>query len=206
MLVLSLGGTGKSLLIGAITETFQYYGQEHILAKCATTGIAAADIGAQTLHSWAVLLIARPLEDTWIDKGSKMMLNKRRKNIQGKVFLIEDKVSMEDKALSYDTSLAVSQIKGEEGWDQSMYEPCGGMHIIKFGDFHQFPPVKNPTGALYIDRANDSRKALLGRSIFLQFDTVVILEEQVRVTDKVWTDVLDRIRVGQCSEEDMHEI
>lgn len=206
MLVLGQGGTGKSLLIGAITETFVFYGQEHILAKCATTGIAATAIGAQTLHSWAALPISRPKDDTWIDKGTKESLRRRHKNIEGKVFLIEDEVSMEDKALSYDASLAVGKIKGEEGWAQSAYEPYGGMHVIKFGDFHQFPPVKNPKGALYVDRETDGRKSQLGRNIFLQFDTVVILEKQVRVTDSVWKGILDNVRIGECSEHDVHEI
>lgn len=206
MLVLGAGGTGKSKLIAAITETFRYHGQEHILAKCATTGIAAADIGAQTLHSWAVLPIARPKEDHWLEGGSKETLRRRAKNIEGKVFLIEDEVSMEDKALSFDASLAVSRVKGQEGWDQSAYEPYGGMHVIKFGDFHQFPPVKNGKGALYVDRTEDGRKSQLGRSMFLQFDRVVILREQVRVTDPVWSGILDRVRVGQCSEDDVREI
>lgn len=206
MLVLGPGGTGKSLLIGAITETFAFYGQEHILAKCATTGIAATCIGAQTLHSWAALPISRPKEDDWIEKGSKESLKRRHKNIEGKVFLIEDEVSMEDKALSYDASLAVSKVKGEEGWSQSAYEPYGGMHVIKFGDFHQFPPVKNTKGALYVEREKDGRKARLGRNIFLQFDTVVILQEQVRVTDEVWTGILNNIRIGQCSARDVAEI
>lgn len=206
MLVLGAGGTGKSTLIGAITETFRYYGQEHILAKCATTGIAAADIGAQTLHSWAVLPIARPKEDSWLERGSKETLRRRAKNIEGKVFLIEDEVSMEDKALSFDASLAVSKVKGQEGWEQSAYEPYGGMHVIKFGDFHQFPPVKNNKGALYVDRKEDGRKSQLGRNMFVQFDRVVILREQVRVTDPVWTEILERVRVGQCSEDDVREI
>lgn len=206
MLVLGPGGTGKSLLIGAITETFQYHGQEHILAKCATTGIAATDIGAQTLHSWAAMSVARPRDDDWVQQGTKEARARRKKNIEGKVFLIEDEVSMEDKALSYDVSLAVCQVKGEEGWSNSAYEPYGGMHVIKFGDFHQFPPVKNNTGALYVDKEDDSRKARLGRDIFTQFDKVVILTEQMRVRDKTWTDILSRIRIGQCSETDMHEI
>ena len=57
MLVLGHGGTGKSMLIGAITETFKALGSEEKLAKCATSGVAAIIIGGQTFHSWGGILV-----------------------------------------------------------------------------------------------------------------------------------------------------
>lgn len=87
------------------------------------------------------------------------------------------------------------------------HEPYGWMHIIKAGDFHQFPPVSNSTGALYVDRhEKDSKSALLGREIFLQFDKVVILDKQNRIKDPIWSDILGRARVGECRAEDLDEI
>lgn len=70
MLILGQGGTGKSMLISAITEMFAYYRKEDTLAKCATTGIAATDILGQTIHSWAGLAIKMSKEDDWIEKAS----------------------------------------------------------------------------------------------------------------------------------------
>jgi hypothetical protein len=128
------------------------------LAKCATTGIAATDIGAYTLHSWAGLKHNLPKDDGWLDRPTKSSVDKRRSNIQGKEFLIVDEVSMEDKTTAYCLSF-------------------GSMHIIQSGDFHQFPPVGNPTGALYVDR---------------QFDKVVILCQQNRIKDETWTNILSR--------------
>lgn len=207
MLVLGPGGTGKSLLIGAITETFNHYGQSSILSICATTGIAATNVGGQTLHSWAGLPVARSKSEDWIDKSSVRIQMKRKKNIEGKHFLIEDELSMEDKALSYDASRAVSHVKGGDTGCSSAHEPYGGMHVIKFGDFHQFPPVGKAGGALYCEsKDKDSPKSKLGRELFEQFDTVVFLDEQVRVTDPTWTNILDRLRIGQCSESDIEEI
>jgi predicted ATPase len=46
MLVLGHGGTGKSMLIEAITETFKIHHSEEKLAKCATSGVAAVIISA----------------------------------------------------------------------------------------------------------------------------------------------------------------
>jgi len=81
------------------------------------------------------------------------------------------------------------------------------MHIIKVGDFHQFPPVGNPTSALYVDRpANDGKHALLGKEIFLQFDEVIILDKQNRIKDPTWSDLLSHLQVGECNRADLDEI
>ena len=57
MLILGPGGTGKSTLIDAISETFAFFKIEASLARCATTGIAASNIAGSTLHSWGGLKI-----------------------------------------------------------------------------------------------------------------------------------------------------
>ena len=101
MLILGQGGTGKSTLIHAISETFLHYDKLDILAKCATTGIAATDVGAYTLHLWAGLTHNLPKDEGWLDRSSKTSVEKRRANIQGKEFLIVDEVSMEDKTTAY---------------------------------------------------------------------------------------------------------
>lgn len=206
MLVLGEAGTGKTTLIRAITETFEHYGKLDLLAKCATTGIAAVEIGARTVHSWAGLGSRLPKDNDWFERATKTTSEKRRANIQGKEFLIVDEVSMEDKAMAYGLSEIIGKTRALEDKGRA-HEPFGSMHIIQTGDFHQFPPVGNPTGALYVDRPEkDKKQDLLGREIFLQFDKVVILEKQNRIKDKVWNDILSRARKGECNASDLDEI
>ncbi|KAJ7339305.1 hypothetical protein DFH08DRAFT_915798 [Mycena albidolilacea] len=75
----------------------------------------------------------------------------------------------------------------------------GGINVIICGDFHQFSPVAvRPSEALFypIDAAWDSLESKLGWTIYEEFSTVVILKEQMRVTDAVWLDFLHHLRVG----------
>jgi len=115
MLILGQGGTGKTTLIGAITETFRHYNKLHLLAKCATTGIAASDIGAYTLHSWAGLGHNLPKDDNWLERSTAISEQKRNRNIQGKEFLIVDEISMEDKTTACCLSEIIAKSRALEG-------------------------------------------------------------------------------------------
>ena len=206
MLVLGHGGTGKSMLIGAITETFKAHGMEEKLAKCATSGVAAVIIGGQTFHSWAGIPVNTPRKEDWVETENQAIRKRRKQNIEGKQFLICDEVSMCTKQLKYRGSEIVTRVRSAEGVGKTS-ECFGGMDVIDFGDFHQFPPVGNQTAALYCDRPDsDNAHALKGRSIFLEYDQVVILREQMRITDDVWTGILSRLRVGDCTKDDIEEV
>ena len=194
------------MLIGAITETFEYMNSVDKLAKCGTSGVAAVIIGGQTLHSWAAIPVNNPRKDDWVEKSSQPIQKRRKQNICGRQFLITDEVSMCTKQTKYRASEIVSKVRASEGVGRRS-ESFGGMDVIDFGDFHQFPPVGNPTAALYCDRPDtDNAHALKGRSIFLEYDKVVILQDQMRVTDDVWTEILSRLRVGDCTEDDIKEV
>jgi PIF1-like helicase len=194
------------MLIGAITETFKAHQSEDKLAKCATSGVAAVIIGGQTLHSWAGIPINNPRKENWVDTNNQTVQKRRKQNIEGKQFLICDEVSMCTKQLKYRGSEIVARVRGAEGVGTAS-ESFGGMDVIDFGDFHQFPPVGNASAALYCDRPDtDDVHALKGRSIFLEYDHVVVLREQMRCMDAIWTGILSRLRVGDCTEDDIGEV
>lgn len=194
------------MLIGAITETFKFHRSEDKLAKCATSGVAAVIIGGQTFHSWAGIPINNPRKEDWVETNNSTVRKRRKQNIEGKQFLICDEISMCTKQLKYRGSEIVSRVRAAEGVGTAS-ESFGGMDVIDFGDFHQFPPVGNASAALYCDRPEtDDVHALKGRSIFTEYDHVVILREQMRITDDVWTGILSRLRVGECTEKDIEEV
>ena len=71
LIVHGQGGTGKSTLLNAISNTFEKFGASHLLAKTATSGVAASIIRGQTLHSWAALPVFTPRTDKWITHPTK---------------------------------------------------------------------------------------------------------------------------------------
>ncbi|KAH9025253.1 hypothetical protein EDB84DRAFT_1613857 [Lactarius hengduanensis] len=68
-----------------------------------------------------------------------------------------------------------------------------------------FPPIANVTRELYNAQPNDN-DCLIGRHLFEQFDIVIRLEEQMRVFDSGWNDILHRARTGDCTNDDISEI
>ncbi|KAF8138850.1 hypothetical protein EV363DRAFT_1103975, partial [Boletus edulis] len=53
MLIYGAGGTGKTKIIHMLTDELEKAELSPVLARTATTGVAACIIGGVTLHSWA---------------------------------------------------------------------------------------------------------------------------------------------------------
>ncbi|TFK80876.1 hypothetical protein K466DRAFT_459022, partial [Polyporus arcularius HHB13444] len=112
-----------------------------------------------------------------------------------KRYLIIDEYSMLGK--SFLATLLRNIAIGLEGRDEY---GLTGLNIILCGDLHQFPPVAvAPSEALYkpIDLERDTPDRMLGRKLYEEFSTVVILKEQMRITDPVWREFLDHLRYGK---------
>lgn len=97
MIVNGCGGTGKSALIQAMTDTIEEFGVPQWLAKTATSGVAATRIGGMTLHSWAGIGVTR--KSSAISQTSPKTLAKRTHNIAPTYYLIVDEFSMLTKSL-----------------------------------------------------------------------------------------------------------
>ena len=204
MIVHGPGGTGKSALLNEISNSFEKLNSSALLAKTAMSGVAASIVGGQTLHSWAAIPVNPPSTDNWLTHPSKRIGKRRQDNIGNIQWLTIDEKSM----LTTPNLHLLSKIMGIVRSGLHTIQPSlpfGGVSTILLGNFHQFPPVTSKRNALYY-ASPEKEKAQLGRSLYEQFDVVIKLEEQMRIQDQQWQDILRRSRTGDCTGEDIAEI
>ena len=185
-----------------MTEAFASRGQPYLLLKAAYTGIAASYIDGKTCHTIAQIAIS----------NRDSISNDAKKEIQAMWrdarYLIIDEYSMLSgpflTTLSKNLSIA-TLMNGYGSQDVSF----GGLNVILCGNLHQFPPVAVKKGApLFcpIDVPSQDNDSLLGRRIYEEFTTVVILTRQERTKDPVWFSLLRRLRYGQVHQEDLRTL
>ena len=198
------GGTGKSALLNAIAQLFADRGASALLARTATTGVAASIIGGSTLHTWAALPVKNPRCDNWITQPGKEVENRRKRNLGKVLWLIIDEMSMLTTPLLAHLCKVTGAVR--TGIDSvHAGTPFGGISVLLSGDLHQFPPVASPKKELYCSTPPNNL-CLMGRNLYEQFNIVIALEEQVRIQDAMWDGILHRARTGECTSDDIVEI
>ncbi|KAJ3874323.1 hypothetical protein F5051DRAFT_295649, partial [Lentinula edodes] len=113
-------------------------------------------------------------------------------------YLIIDEYSMISKSFlaNLERHIAIGKLSDGNG----LLPSFGGVNIILCGDLHQFPPVAvGASEALFypVNLAKDKPEAQIGRTLYEEFSTVVILRKQMRVTDPTWRDFLVHLRYGK---------
>ena len=123
LFVTGRAGTGKSTLLRCLREMID--GEMVVVAP---TGLAAVNVGGQTIHSFFGLppRLVRP-DDIRRSRNGALMRKLR--------FLVIDEVSMvrSDLMWAIDQSLRINRGRPRE--------PFGGVRLVMFGDLHQLPPV-----------------------------------------------------------------
>lgn len=116
-------GTGKSTLLHYVRET-----STRATAVLAPTGVAALNVGGQTIHSFF------QFPPTLIDPG-RLRKRKNAKLLQKLETLIIDEVSMvrADVMDGIDTALRLQR--------DNIHTPFGGVQVILCGDLFQLPPI-----------------------------------------------------------------
>ena len=193
MILYGEGGTGKSRVIQTVTEAFARRDASNMLVKAAYTGVAASLIEGKTTHVIGGLSLN---SKGAVTDAAKRKLQDFWRNAR---YLIIDEYSMLSK--SFLGVLARNISIGMEGSAAAKEgHSFGGLNVILCGDLHQFPPVACArTEALYypIDPAKDTVEMQIGRRIYEEFSTVVILKEQMRVSDESWREFLNHLRYGR---------
>jgi len=117
-------GTGKSTLLSYLSEN-----SSKQLVVCAPTGVAALNVGGQTIHSLFRLPIG-VIADHDIDQTDEL-----RRLLNTIETLVIDEVSMVNADLLDAIDRSLRQARGRKD------EPFGGVQVILFGDPYQLAPV-----------------------------------------------------------------
>ena len=145
-----------------------------IVALTASTGIAASLIGGTTLHHWAGIGLG----------NRKFVTDAARETICITDILIVDEVSMLDHNYLERVNFMVKKIRKDK-------RVFGGVQLVFTGDFGQLPPVGTPDYLFQSD-------------LWSSMDfTVVNLDKVYRQSDKIFVDLLLRLRDNTLTDEDI---
>ena len=199
LIVLGGAGSGKSTVIQNVIQwcqkTLQRSGDDpqmpYIIAT-ATTGAASVIIEGMTLHS--------ALGFDYSNKHSSLSDKKRevkRAQCQNLKFLIVDEFSMMRSDQLYQVDLRLRELKQNN-------KKFGGIAVILLGDPAQLKPV---LGRFAFDKpiCEDYHLAYGdgSDSLWKSFDVLILTENHRQGNDKTYADLLNRVRVGEQTEEDL---
>lgn len=182
-------GTGKTLLIRAITDKLREGPYKRVFHVCAMTGPAAVAINGSTLHSFLGVGLFKGDPYQLAGKINRSgMLKKRWKTIET---ILLDEIGMLTPYLMRRIH-DVAQIVRESN------EPFGGIQILFFGDFAQCPPIyteNEPQEGPYLYAFEDA-------DLFPPLERTFLLTEIFRQKDPVFQGILSRIRLANETKED----
>ena len=187
LFVTGRAGTGKSTLLRCLRDLVA---DEMVIV--APTGLAAVNVGGQTIHSFFGFppRLIRP-DDIRRSRNGRVM--RRLK------FLVIDEVSMvrSDLMWAIDQSLRVNRGRPRE--------PFGGVRLAMFGDLHQLPPVIDEAEVAAHLEAEHGGPFFFSLATFRDgFGTALIELTQVfRQKDELLIRVLNRVRDGEADEDDL---
>ena len=164
---------------------------EPYVIKTSQTGCAAANIEGQTLHGTFGL----PFHNEFIGLPDKKRDQKiiQMRNLK---LLIIDEISLVKADMLYQINLRLQEVKMKSG------VPFGGISVIAFGDLMQIPP----TLGRYVFDEPINPEFHIGHSLdplWQKFSSITLEKNHRQGKDRTYADLLNRVRVGEHTEEDV---
>ncbi len=186
-------GTGKSTLLRHLISSIE---KKYILL--APTGIAALNIGGQTIHSFFGFSFRPylPLDRDLPNLAEKIELLRQLD------IIIIDEISMVRADVMNAIDLTLKKFLKND-------RPFGGKQMLFVGDLLQLPPVidsKNQS-EVQIMRENYATEFFFSAKVFEQFEVNVIeLQKVYRQEQTDFVKILNNIRVNQINDADLLRI
>jgi ATP-dependent DNA helicase PIF1 len=187
LFVTGRAGTGKSTLLRCLRDSMQ-----DKMVVVAPTGLAAVNVGGQTIHSFFGLPPRLVRKDDIRRSRNAGIMRKLK-------FVVIDEVSMvrSDLMWAIDQSLRINRGRPRE--------PFGGVRLVLFGDLHQLPPiVQEAEVAAHLETTHGGPFFFSIGALREGLGTHLLELSQVfRQSDEALIDVLNRIREGDVDEENL---
>ncbi len=182
-------GTGKSVLLQYIKATTQKN-----FVVVAPTGVAALNVGAQTIHS----LFKIPPS---LVQENSLRLDARTAKLLSKIeMVIVDEISM----VRCDLMDAIDSLLRQAHRNQL---PFGGVQMVMFGDLYQLPPVLSDPSLRQYFQENNEGHYFFNAHAWNKTELVIReLTKIYRQTDEQFITILNAIRVGDVSEHVLEEL
>ena len=194
--------TGRSVFLtgkaGTGKTTFLHYVCEHSAKRMvvvAPTGVAAINAGGVTIHSFFQLPLSPFLPEANIK--SRFDFNKEKKKIIRTIdMVVIDEISMVRSDLLDAIDAVLRRLRGDS-------RPFGGVQLVMIGDLQQLTPVVTLEDEQVLRDYYDSPYFFSSKAL-AQVDYVTIqLETVYRQHDGPFLDILNHIRDGQATAEDL---
>lgn len=179
-------GTGKSFLLDFFVKN-----SRKKVVVVAPTGVAAINVGGQTIHSFFGIPPKTPIPYEEIIPGTR-----KKELFRCLETVVIDEISM----VRADVMDAIDYILKISNKNDL---PFGGKQVLMFGDLYQLPPVARPQVKRYLDD-------VFGGVFF--FNASVIRQNGIRYyelthvfrqKDPVFIDILNQVREGEITEESL---
>ena len=183
-------GTGKTTFLRTVAERSK---KRSIIV--APTGIAAINAGGVTIHSFFQLPFAPFVPDTTLK--SKYDFSKEKRRIIATLdLLIIDEISMVRSDLLDAIDYVLRRYRNH-------FMPFGGVQLLMIGDLQQLTPVVTPEDEQLLKPYYDT-PYFFGSKALAKIDYVTIqLEKVFRQQDNIFINLLNDIREGRTTDEDL---
>ena len=185
LLITGKAGTGKSTLL----KYFLEHSDKSVVAL-APTGLAAVSIGGQTIHKFFGFPPAL-LDESKVKKRGNSKIYKAINAI------VIDEVSMV-RADVFDAMDLFMRMHGKH-----KNKPFGGVQLMLFGDLFQLPPVVRDDEKPLFQRWFKSPYFFDAKCFKNCAFQTIELTEVFRQKEKMFIEVLDKIRQGKVSHHDL---
>jgi ATP-dependent exoDNAse (exonuclease V) alpha subunit len=187
LFVTGRAGTGKSTLLKALRDAYA-----DRMVVLAPTGLAAINIGGQTIHSF----FGFPPR---LIQASDIKRSRNGRVMRKLEFLVIDEASMVRSDLMWAIDQAMRVNRGRPR------EPFGGARVLLFADLHQLPPVvQDPEVLAHLIESHGSPFFFLIDALREGNGTALLELDQIfRQTDDDLIRVLNAVRDGNVSDADL---